>query len=68
LQKPQKGLKASFHSVEGMAETIVISKKEYEGMKETIEILQDPEMLKQILESEKNIKEGKIKKFGIVLE
>jgi len=46
-----------------MAETIVISKKEYEGMKETIEILQDPEMMKQILESEKNIKEKKIKKF-----
>ena len=46
-----------------MAETIVISKKEYEGMKETIEILQDPEMMAQILESEKNIKEGKIKKL-----
>lgn len=46
-----------------MAETIVISKKEYEGMKETIEILQDPEMMKQIMESEKNIKEKKIKKF-----
>jgi PHD/YefM family antitoxin component YafN of YafNO toxin-antitoxin module len=46
-----------------MAETIVISKKEYEGMKETIEILQDPEMMKQILESERNIKEGKVKKF-----
>ena len=46
-----------------MAETIVISIKEYEGMKETIAILQDPEMIKQILESEKNIKEGKIKKF-----
>ena len=46
-----------------MAETIMSSKKEYEGMKETIEILQDPEMMRQILESEKNIKQGKIKKF-----
>jgi PHD/YefM family antitoxin component YafN of YafNO toxin-antitoxin module len=46
-----------------MPETIIISKKEYEGMKETIEILQDPKLMKQILESEKNIKEGKIKKF-----
>ncbi len=36
-------------------------KKEYEGMKETIEILQDPDMMKQVLESEKNIKAGKIK-------
>ena len=44
---------------------IMISKKEYDGMKETIEILQDPDMLSQILESEKNIKEGKIKKLKI---
>jgi len=46
-----------------MADTIIISKKEYEGMKETIELLQNPDIMKQILESEKNIKEGKIKKF-----
>lgn len=45
------------------AETIIISKKEYEGMKETIELLQDPETMKQILESEKNIKAKKLKKF-----
>ncbi|MBI2541711.1 hypothetical protein HYV80_03305 [Candidatus Woesearchaeota archaeon] len=44
---------------------ILISKKEYEGMKETIEILQNPEMMKQILESEKNVPEGKIKKLNI---
>jgi len=42
---------------------ICISKKEYEGMKETIELLQDPQILSQILESEQNIKAGKIKKF-----
>jgi len=47
------------------AELIQISKKEYEGMKETIEILQDPDMLRQILESEENIKHGKIKKLNI---
>lgn len=39
---------------------IKISKKEYEGMKETIEILQDPEIMSQIIESEKNIKELEI--------
>ena len=44
---------------------ILISRKEYEGMKETIEILQTPEMMKQILESEKNISEGKTKKLDI---
>ena len=44
---------------------INISKKEYEGMKETIEILQNPELMVQILESEKNIKEGQIKELKI---
>lgn len=44
---------------------ILISKKEYEGMKETIEILQNSDMMKQILESEKNIAKGKIKKLKI---
>ncbi len=46
-----------------MAELIRISRKEYEGMKETIEILQSSDMMKQIIESEKNIKAGKIKKL-----
>lgn len=44
---------------------ILISKKEYEGMKETIEILQNSDMMKQILESEKNIAKGKIKKLKV---
>lgn len=44
---------------------IQISRKEYEGMKETIEILQDPEIMSQIFESEKNIKEGKTKKLTL---
>ena len=44
---------------------ILISKKEDEGMKETIEILQNSDMMKQILESEKNIARGKIKKLKV---
>ena len=42
---------------------IQISLMEYEGMKETIEILQNPDMLSQILESEKNIIAGKTKEL-----
>jgi PHD/YefM family antitoxin component YafN of YafNO toxin-antitoxin module len=42
---------------------IKISMKEYEGMKETIEILQNPDTMHQILESEENIKKGKVKEF-----
>ena len=44
---------------------MLISKKEYEGMKETIEILQNSDMMKQILESEKNIAKGRIKKLKV---
>lgn len=44
---------------------IQISKKEYDGMKETIEVLQNSEIISQILESEKNIAEGKIKELEI---
>ena len=40
-------------------ETVIISKKEYEGVKETIEILQDEELMSQIKESEENRKKGK---------
>lgn len=32
-------------------------------MKETIETLQDPETMRQILESGKNVKKGKIEEF-----
>lgn len=49
-----------------MQELIKISKKEYEGMKETIEILQDEELMEQIKESEENLKKGvKFKKLDI---
>lgn len=44
-------------------ERITISGKKYESTKETIEILSNKDTMKQIRESEKNIKEGKIKKF-----
>ena len=44
---------------------IKISQAEYEGMKETIEILQDPEMIGQILESEANIQKGDVKELDV---
>jgi len=42
-----------------------ISVKEYEGMKETIEILQNPDLMNQIIKSERNIEEGNIKEMNI---
>jgi PHD/YefM family antitoxin component YafN of YafNO toxin-antitoxin module len=38
---------------------IVIPREEYEEMRETLEILSNPEMTKRILESIKEAKEGK---------
>ena len=47
-------------------DVIIISRKEYEGMKETIEILQDEELMEQIKESEDNLEKGvKFKKLDI---
>ncbi len=47
-------------------EVIIISRKEYEGMKDTIEILQNKELMDQIRESEENRKKGiKFKKLEI---
>ena len=43
---------------------IIISLKEYEGMKETIEILQNMDIVKQLIESEKNIRLGRIKELN----
>ncbi len=42
---------------------VTISRDEYESMKATIEVLKDPELMKQIRESEKAIGEGKVKKW-----
>jgi len=44
-------------------EMIRISRKEYEGMKETIQILQNTDLIKQLIESEENIKKGRIEEF-----
>lgn len=46
-----------------MEKMIRISLREYEGMKETIEILQDGDLMDQIRESEENSKKGKVKEF-----
>lgn len=39
----------------------MISKEELAGLLETLEILRNPETMRQIRESEENIREGKIK-------
>ena len=52
--------------------TVTISKREYEKMRETLEILSDPKAAKRVLESIEQAKEGKtisekafVRKFGL---
>jgi len=45
-------------------ELIKISKKQLQGMMDTIEILQNPSLMKQIIESEENIKNNDVKEFN----
>lgn len=44
-----------------MPETMLISKKECEWMKETRGLLQDPEMMWQVFERKQNIRKGKLR-------
>ncbi len=43
----------------------MISKEQYAGMLDTIEMLQDADMMEQVLESEENIAEGNVEKLEI---
>ena len=50
-------------SVNGRNQVVLISMEEYESMLETIEILQDKELLKQIQASMEDIKKGRFVRF-----
>ena len=42
---------------------VTITSDEYESMKSTIEVLSDPELMKQIEESKKAVQQGRFKKW-----
>ena len=42
---------------------VTISMDEYESMKATLEVLQDEDLMRQLRESERAIKEGKVRKW-----
>ena len=46
-------------SVNGMRAAVIISADQYDSMKETDEILADKELMKDIRQGEKELKEGK---------
>lgn len=56
VQKPN-----TFYSLTlgGQPQVVMMSQEEFDSMMETIEILSDPETLKRIEESEKEIEQGK---------
>ena len=51
-------------SVNGRNQVVLISLEEYESMKETIEILKDQNLMKQILVSMEDIKKGNFVNFN----
>lgn len=46
-------------TVNGKPAAILISHDEYESLKETLEVMSDPELMKDIKEAEEEIKQGK---------
>ncbi|MCK4730583.1 MAG: hypothetical protein KAT28_04640 [Candidatus Aenigmarchaeota archaeon] len=56
--------------IEGKHEAswITISTDEYDSMKATIEVLSDPDLMRQIKESEIAIKEGRIRNLDEVIK
>ena len=51
-----------------MTEFVSIPRSEYEGLKETISILQNQDLVRMIRESQKNIVEGKTQTLDEVME
>ncbi len=45
---------------DGRAEAVLMSAEEYEGMLETMEILKDKKLLKQLLKAQDDIKHGRV--------
>ena len=53
---------------EHVAQWVTISSDEYESMKSTLEVLSDPELMKQIRESEEEYKAGNYKELRELMD
>jgi PHD/YefM family antitoxin component YafN of YafNO toxin-antitoxin module len=56
------------HPGEHKAKWVTISTDEYESMKSTIEVLSDNDLLRQILESREDYRQGRYKKLSELVE
>ena len=59
LGKVKKGPYPVNITVNGIPEAVIMSKDDFDGWMATIETLSDPELMKQIRQSEKDFKAGK---------
>lgn len=59
VNRANKGLDEYIITVNGRPAAVIMSANEYEGWKETNEILADKKLMKDIRQSEKEIVEGK---------
>ena len=59
LEKVGQGPYAINITVKGVPKAIMMSKEEFEGWMATIETLSDPELMRSIRESEKDLKTGR---------
>lgn len=60
VKNAEKKLDEYIITVNGEPQVVLMSVKEYESWRETIEILSDPGLMEAIREGEKDIKEGRV--------
>jgi prevent-host-death family protein len=59
VEKARKKAGDSIITVNGKPTAILVSIEEYESLKETLEIMSDPELMKAIREGEEDVKKGR---------
>ncbi len=60
MDNAQKKLDEYVITVNGKPAAILISNDEYESLKETLEIMSDPKLMKNIREAEEDVKAGRV--------
>jgi len=60
VDNAQKKLDEYVITVNGKPAAILISNDEYESLKETLEIMSDPKLMKNIREAEEDVKAGRV--------
>lgn len=59
IDENSKPGRSTFISVDGVPKVVMMSAEDFEGWMETLEIMSDPKLMKELEESKKEFKEGK---------